>query len=159
MRKYLGILVVVTLGFFAACSSSGGATTHTSADMSSALSVYETGLTASEMNYTGTTGTAYSTMGISGTIYSYTCTLNGYSDGSSGVTMSGTLTVVYDSSTNIETLNGTLSFSGSTEVSSFTFNSVTINLTSSAMSGTWTVAFNDGTSGTYNFATGTYTQS
>jgi len=137
-------------------SGSGGGTTHSYADASSASSAFSSGFAAAASNIGATSGPAYVTVSTSsGSSMSETFHFNNYSSG--GVTMNGSLAVVVNTSTYAETINGTLSFSGSTTVSQFIYNNITFS--GSAYSGTLQIKFTDGTTYTYDYGTGTFTQS
>jgi hypothetical protein len=154
------VTLVACLGLVLGCSNSSDSSSdshsYSDTDTQNAIDAYTAGTTAAESNIGGS-GDAYATLtgGVSGTTYNYTIYLANYTDSSTGITVNGTLAWTIDTSTYNFSIVGNLTFSGTT-VSTIAFN---MSYTSSAYSGTYTITYTDGSSWTYDLATGAFTES
>lgn len=150
MKNPKKLIFLVSIGLVLALSgcsnpAQGGSSGWTYADASPEMTAYSLGLIAAAGS-TESTDPAYSTTGENGTVFNF----NEYSDNT--ITINGSLSVTYEGDT--MTMDGTLNFSGGS-VSSIVYNSICI----APMSGSMVITFTDGSSWSYNYATGAFSGS
>lgn len=144
--KKLTLLVMIGLVLaLSGCSNpaQSGSSDWTYADASLEMTAYSTGIMAAAVS-TESTATSYMTM--EGTDIEYH--FNNYTDGT--ITINGSLSVTYDENFAM-TIDGTLNFTGGS-VDSIAYNNIRL----SPMSGTLVITFNDGSTWSYNYATGAF---
>jgi hypothetical protein len=154
MKKYLIALIALAVVFGSACSNSsgGGGSDHSSSDVAPAITALNS---ATGTAYGSGSGSAYATIDSStATSASGTLWFVNYTDGSSGITLDGSLTFSIDTSTLIMSLSGTINFSGDTVVSKLVYSNIIFDLNSYSISGSCIIYFTDGSSATYDLATG-----
>ena len=121
----------------------GGGTLHTYADASPEMTALFSGLADAAVH---TSGSAYITTSSSVSTYHFSNYVY------NGITLNGSLTL--DTTSFPETEIGTINCTGGT-VSQIIYN-IYIS-SSSVVTGTYTIKFNDGTSWSYDYGTGTFT--
>jgi hypothetical protein len=123
----------------------GGTPSHTYGDASTSFSALTSALVAAGQT-TNSSASAYYT--TDGTVFVYH--FNSYA--SNGITCNGSLTMTLATGN----INGTITFSGS-NVSSIAYNNV--NTATTPNSGIYSIVFTDGSSWSYNYATGIFSGS